>query len=60
MSKNKNDGLPAVAAEGDLLGPQRYVNDFSQKVAINFLNCFSTALVQGLSSKPTANILVNY
>ena len=56
----KNDGSPAVAAVGDLLGPQRYVNDFSKKVSINFLNCFSTTLIQGLLSKPAPNILVNY
>ncbi|MGA0314768.1 MAG: hypothetical protein ACO3MJ_05170, partial [Alphaproteobacteria bacterium] len=60
FQKKKNDGLPAVAAEGDLLGPQRYVNGFSKKVATNFLKCFSTSIIQGLSSKPTANILVNY
>ena len=58
--KTKNDGSPAVAAGGDLLGPQRYVNDFSEKVGINFSNCFSATLFCCLLSTPTPIILMNY
>ena len=58
--KTKNDGSPAVAAGGDLLGPQGYVNDFSEKVDINFSNCFSTNLFCCLFSTPTPIILMNY